>query len=346
MSNDNPALPGDAPSNPEAGEPIIVESNLESKIDDFFGETPSNDIPEAIPEELDESPEVSEEEEQEDPSDDETPNVEEVEEEGTEEETDQTDESASEWNDVPYDEMKENNFRIPVKDGQTGEISWLNVDQINAEVNKSRRNDEARENWEADKAALEQREAALERDTFAIEQQRIETIGNQYIEGLKTQARDLQSKIDAAANENDSHTVSLLNAQMSKLTSQYNTANAQIEEAKQNVAQAKEQAASEAAAKLADYGYGELATDTQRKEKFREYVSAKLPPHLYGVINTSPELLAIVEQSRLYETRTATKPKTKMRGSKKTLSGGAAKSTPKSTPRDPIQGKIDKMFST
>ena len=158
------------------------------------------DIPEAIPEEVDESVEVSEEEEL-SPSDDESPIVEEAEEEGSEEETDQT-----QWNDVPYEELKENNFRIPVKDSKTGEIRYLNVDQINSEVNKSRRNDETRDEWEAERQDIEAMRAAAQRDEFTIEQQKVEAAGEQMINQMKGKAVQLDQAIKAAAAEGDSHT--------------------------------------------------------------------------------------------------------------------------------------------
>ena len=41
MVDNQPTSPGGAPNSPEASEPVIAEVNLESKIDDIFGETPS-----------------------------------------------------------------------------------------------------------------------------------------------------------------------------------------------------------------------------------------------------------------------------------------------------------------
>lgn len=339
MVDNQPTSPGGAPNSPEASEPVITESNLESKFDEIFGETPSTDIPEAIPEEIDESVEVSEEEEL-SPSDDESPIVEEAEEEGSEEETDQT-----QWNDVPYEELKENNFRIPVKDSKTGEIRYLNVDQINSEVNKSRRNDETRDEWEAERQDIEAMRAAAQRDEFTIEQQKVEAAGEQMINQMKGKAVQLDQAIKAAAAEGDSHTASLLKVELDNLTQQYNKVKSDVDQAKENINYARSQAYGQAFERLTEIGYGDIATDAQRQQSLLEYAQHRIPPHLYDIVRGSGELIAILEQSRLYETRTAGKPKTKMKGSGKTLQGRAAKSTPRAGSKDNIQSKIDQMFS-
>ena len=282
-------------------------------------------------------------------SDDDTADPEGSEDEVNDDETDEADVEAApddvEYNDVSYEELKENNFRIPIKNSKTGQIEYKTVDQINTEVNRARSQDEARTQVEDAKAELERQRESFNQDQFTFQQQQIASLGAQQMEGLKAQAVELQSVYADLVNAEDASGAMRIQAQLNALGQEAQKIQAQVQEAQGNVERARYEAAANAATELSRYGLGDLASDPQRLELFQQYAAENIDQSLHGVIETNAALLAMVEKARLYDKAHSSKPKAKLKGSSKTLKGKASKPAPKAVEKSQIDSTIDKMFS-
>lgn len=345
--NLNPAQPEDVSTILDVGEQEITPQ-LHEQVDNLF-DALMTESPEADDSFVADSIEASGENEQTDPDDEQPDSVEDegdaVEESEAEEAEETTDQADVEWNDVDYAELKEGNFRIPVKDSKTGQIEYKTVDQINSEVNKARRQDEARLEVEDARKALESKQSTFEQDQFAFKQQQIATLGAQQMDGLRAKAVELQQQYATLVEAEDASGAMRVQAQLNALGQDYNRVQAQVKEAQDNVDKARNDAAANAATELSKYGLGDLATDPQRVELFKQYAVDNIDPSLHGVINTNASLLAMVEKARLYDKAHSEKPKAKLKGSSKTLKGKASKPTQPKVEKDQIGSTIDRMFS-
>ena len=96
---------------------------------------------------------------------------------------------------------------------------------------------------------------------------------------------------------------------------------------------------------LKDKGYGEILADKQRRDALSEYIKDTYSDTALGYVTNDADLIILAEKARLYDKAQSKAPKAKLKGSGRTLKGGATKSRPKnSKPTDQIQDTIDKMF--
>ena len=287
------------------------------------------------------SPEVSEEPDEElTPSDDDS-SIEVAEDEAPEAETAQDDE----YDVFDYEDLKKG--RIPIKNSDTGDIEYKTIDQINAEVNRSRKQAEALNEVETRTAELNAREQRFEQDTFTQQQMQAELIGNQQIEAMKRTAAVHQEKINEFLAKGDSHGAMIEQGKLNQLAQQAREVQANVKEAQANIQQARDKAADDAVTELSKFGLGELATDTQLQEAFKEYAFKHIPESVIGVVNTNSALLAMVEKARRWDKANSERPKPMIKTSgKKTIKGSAAQvSKPKTAPKQGTDAKVDDMFA-
>ena len=95
---------------------------------------------------------------------------------------------------------------------------------------------------------------------------------------------------------------------------------------------------------LEDKGYGDVLADTQRRNALSDYISSTYSDTALGQVTMDAELIILAEKARLYD-KAHSSSKAKLKGSGKTLKGGATKSRSRNKqPVDKIQSQIDEMF--
>ena len=332
------SVSGDAPTELGLDLDAIPNQTTDAKVDDMF----SSLFPEAAAEAPDQTEEVTDEslQESEDtqeqlPSDDdsniETPTEEEVPEEAAQEEL------SVELSNVDYDEAK--NFKFPVKDSKTGEVNYLTIDQINSEVNRARGKDSALNEVETAKEELATKTDELKEFEARVQNSQAISAGNQQLAAYDNALEQVQAAIKEAVKEEDGNKVSLLNQRRLELENGRTGVEHQIQ-------QGQSELAAKAAERMSEFGFGDLNTDKQRQAAFKDYAVGNIPRGLLSVVNTNPELLAMVEKARLYDKAQTSKTSAKLVGTKKTLKGGSAKAAPKAAQKkSSLQSKIDDMFT-
>ena len=304
--------------------PITV--NLDDKLADIFGDVASDD-PSVEEEVIEETLEVSEEDEQE-PSEDVTPDIDTTDE--VEETVENVEEGTSELPIVDFDEAKNFLFEL---DGKTYAIG-----DLKAAINRQQKGNEAQQEVETARTELDTRAAELDAREASIATRLTMDEDQQKLGQLSAMYRQMEAAKAKAVEANDTSQIVQINEQMGQVIAEAKRTEAQIEEA-------QIQRGAEAAQRLTDFGFGELNTDTQRQEAFRNYAQANIPNGLIAVVNTNPELLAMVEKARLYDKGQSALKGGKLKGQAKSVKGGAAKA-PKSAPKkSTMEAKVDKMFS-
>ena len=312
----------------------IVESNLDNKMDEMFN-TLMPEAAKATPSEenvADQSnDEVSEDAEQE-TSDDETPDVD-NQDETNEDEVEELDAPAT-LEAVSLADLKENSQGIVVK----GKVR--SATDIEAAFGRQEKQEQARNEVETEKAQVAEEWAKLEDAKQGLEITKTISTGTKQIAEIDAIGNQLAQMKQKAIADNDSHNVTLINEKLNNLVKSRN-------ELQSNIQKATDQRAVNAAKELSKFGFGELTTDPQRANAFKEYAMKTIPTHLVDVVNTEPSLLAVFEKARLYDKNQSAIPKGKLKvNSNRTLKGGSGNATaPKKTATvDPIQSKIDNMF--
>ena len=312
---------GDDSTIPSLDENAINDTNPDGSFDDAF-EAAFNGVldnveavaPSEVEEEVEEL-EVSEDTEQSPSDDDEDSDID------TEEDDEEIEEVGEEDAVVGFDEMK--NFKFEF-DG-----NHYSANDLKSAIGQLKKQEEARSEVEAVKAEVERERKELESYKAQVQSQHTLTAGAQQLSQMENMYKNLAEERAKALEGKDSHNLTLINTRIDELRMQY-------EKVQSEVQQAQNQQAYDAAQALDRFGFGELNTDSQRQAAFRDYAFANIPEGLISVINTNPELIAIVEKARLHDKSKKATPKAKLKGSKKTLKGGAAKATPKKTV-DPLE---------
>ena len=319
MDNDTTAQNDDTSTNISSGEGNSIDTNPDAFFEQAFlnatdgllGDVEVNTSSDE--EKSTEDLEVSGEAEQEAPGDD--SNI----------ETD-TDESESEEVEealpvVDYDEAKQFQFELDGKLYSVNDFkSWKG--QIEKQEN-------ARTEVETARQELETQREELAAQRGNLEAAQTVSGGMQQMAQLQNAYNHLNNQRQAAMQKKDGNAVSLIEAQIRDLSTKGQQLQAQVEQAEAQQAQA-------AADSLDKFGFGSLKTDEQRLKAFQTYAQDNVPPNLIKVVNTNPELLAILEKARLYDKSNGDLPKAKLKGAKVTMKGGAAKS-PKRKSKDPLE---------
>lgn len=314
---------------------IAPISNPDPKVDAMFAElfpeesAAVEEAPDEAPEEVNEVDEVSEDNQELIPSDDDS-NIE-AEEQGEEVE------EATAQADLPivdYDEAKNFEFKLRIN----GKEEVVSIDQIASEMSRARKQSDTLNEVENANAELKAHQEAIAKQEDAL--------------------RAMNSNIEMASTMGQyDNAINHLNKLMSeaKNNNDYLTAERQLRQVQQqrdevvrHFNQAEAERAAYAAERLSDFGFGDINTDTQRREAFTNYAKENVPAGLISVVRTNPELMMFVEKARLYDKQATSTKKAvesgKLKGSKKTVRGGAVKS-PKAKPKvSTLQSKIDSMF--
>ena len=338
MSNDIPALDEGVPSSLDLGENNLVPNLPDSKVDEMFAslaveaEVPT---PDPTTEVKDDLIEESEENELTD-SDDETPLIETSDDEVTTAEADQDTPDSTELSIVEYDEAK--NFKFPIKNSDTGEVEYKTIDQINAEVNKSRKQDAAHNEVETANQEIEQKRESLREYENRVQATQANAAGMQQLAKYDNAMNQVQEAISAAAADGNGERVALLQVRANEL------ANGR-QQVIHNVTHTQQQLSAEAARRMSEFGMGDLNTDKQRQKLFKDYAQETIPAGLMGVVGTSPELMVLLEKARMFDKGQSVAVKGKLKGNKSGIKGGAAKAAPKAAPKkSTLQSKLDNMF--
>ncbi len=320
MSNDITTQDGATSTGPSFGEDTF-EVNPTGTLDDAFSNAMNGilddvevEAPSEVQEETEELEVSGESDETSTPDDDsdvkEGDDEEEVKEEGEEEQSL-----------VDYDEMKNFKFEIGGK--------HYSANDLKSALGQLNKQEEARNEVETARQELQKKEEDFKTYEHKVQTQQHLSAGTQQKAQLTNMYNDLNAKYSKAIEENNSHDVTMLGAQMKQVQDKYNEVESQVQ-------QYQNEQAANAAKQLDSYGFGALNTDKQRQQAFKEYAFSNIPEGLVGVVNTNPELLAIVEKARLYDKSNSEVTKGKLKGSKKTLKGGAAK-PPKPKTKDPLE---------
>lgn len=356
MNNDS--IQADAASTDGLDLDTIPETASDPKIDSMFEEWLQDEsLPDEVPEQSTDKVEIAEVEET--PADDdsviETPDEEEVEAETAQDESDtEASEDTGEGLDfVDYEEAKK--FKFPIKNSKTGEVEYRTIDQINAEVNRSRTQQETLKEVDTRQEELDRREASLDQSDFALQQRQAVAQGQEILSRIDSQLEQVDKAAQEAFSVYNSpqatetqkrkatERLTVLNTQKSKVEGDRRRIERQVEESLQSINVSYGEAAVAALAEMSKYGVEDFSKDSQRKTLFVDYVEANLPASLHTTINSNGALMAMIEKARMYDKTKATV-KPKLRGNAKSQRGGAIKPAPKKEPVDKMQSKIDRMF--
>lgn len=221
---------------------------------------------------------------------------------------------------VDFTEMQQHKFEIGGK--------HYSANDLKAALGQISKQKDALNEVETSRKELEKEKAELKASQEQLQHQQLATAGNQQLAQIRNAYDNFVKQKDQALKENDTNKIVLLNEKINKLVGKYEEVNHKMNESLAKQAQA-------AAQSLDKYGFGALNTDKQRQEAFKDYAMDNIPKGLISVVNTNPELLALVEKARLYDKNNSAVSKGKLKGTKKTLPGGATKTKKK------VVSKID-----
>lgn len=320
----------------------IPFGNPDEKIDAMFDHLFPEAAAKIAPEEAEETVEDSDNEYDEvsgeidrDTPDDDTPNV---------DETDEADDVEVEETSTPdevvsFEEMRNHSFEI---DGKV-----YSANDIKAAFGRQSKQEQDRNEVEQQRLENEAIRERLDHSEYALQYRQAFEVGEQRKAQVDENLTKLREQLNDAIKNGDDKGVTILNGRITQLNGMKETIDSDLQKFGKQMVDAERNAGAAAVQELHKFGLGELATDVQRQGAFKDYALEKIPHNLMSVVNTSPELLAMVEQSRLWEKAQSGGSKGKLKTSQRSLKGGAAKSVSRKKPvsSDPVQAKIDQMFS-
>lgn len=214
------------------------------------------------------------------------------------------------------------------------------ANDIDAALGRQSKQEEARKEVETAQAELEAERKAIEAQRAQVELSQSSIAEQQKLAQLQNAYGDLVKQRDEALNNNDSHNLSLINARLQQVQQAYGQVQTEINNNRQ-------QQAAYAASQLAKFGFGDINTDEQRRQSFVDYANSNIPSNLLNVIDTSPELLAIVEKARLFDKGQTSVSKGKLKPTtKRTLKGRAGKSPVSKKPQSNLDRATDAVFES
>lgn len=248
------------------------------------------------------------------------------------EDNDESDEEdGEEYSLIDFSEMQKHRFEIGGKD--------YSANDLKAALGQLSKQKEDLDKVEAAQTKLDQDQAK-----FAASQERVHLglatdQSRQVLNNVSNQINHLmaqQQQAAAAGNDKAFTQIQMrlqpLQAQAQQLTNEINLAD--------------RSAGAKAAQELPTLGFGDLLTDPQRREAFKDYAKKSVPAHLVKTVNAHPELLVLVEKARLHDKGNDDLAKGKLTGTKSSVKNkGATKKTNRKTNEDNHYGDIDAMFA-
>ncbi len=212
---------------------------------------------------------------------------------------------------------------------------------IHAAFRRQSKQNEAEKKVEDAQAELDKRSAALDEKATAIEVRKAEVDGNNYFSQFKAQLDKAQSELQQAAMNKDKATYDSLKMRIDAAMGNYNAEKKQFDDYMRQHGSANDEYQRKM---LAERGYSELMSDTQRWGKLEAFVKESYSPRAFDLISNNAELIIMAENDRLYRNAKKSGATSKKRKSgRPSFTGGASsplKPKPKLSEMDIVKQRI------
>ena len=248
---------------------------------------------------------------------------------------DETDESELETTSeiVDWDEMKDFSYQI---DGKT-----YSANDLKAALGRQTKQAKDRTEVETARKAVETERSQVAELTQTLKKRQELLQHEAQLTSFVNRIQSLESQKENARKQGDTDKYTRIGMQIEPMIKQYHKARQNID------SQAAHNAQNNLSIQktiLESKGYGEVVADKQRRNALSSYLVDTYSDSTLGHVTNDAELIILAEKARLYD-KAHSGSKAKLKGSGKTLKGGATKSRSKNRGQpDQVQSQIDKMF--